>query len=69
MAYRLIGQDFTPPDLEAKVTGAAKYAEDFRADGMAHVKIFSSLMPHAKVNSIDLEDRRARTGVSCGNGA
>ena len=31
MTYKLIGKDFTPPDLEAKVTGAAKYAEDFRA--------------------------------------
>lgn len=54
MAYKLIGKDFTPPDLEAKVTGAAKYAEDFRADGMAQVKIFGSPMPHGRVNSIDL---------------
>jgi CO/xanthine dehydrogenase Mo-binding subunit len=54
MTYKLIGKNFTPPDLEAKVTGAAKYAEDFRADGMAHIKIFVSPMPNAKVNKIDL---------------
>ena len=28
----LIGKDFTPPDVAAKVTGRARYAEDFRAD-------------------------------------
>ncbi|MDH3582397.1 MAG: molybdopterin-dependent oxidoreductase, partial [Hyphomicrobiales bacterium] len=56
MAYKLIGKDFTPPDLEAKVTGAAKYAEDFRADGMAHVKFYASPMPHGKVKSIDLSE-------------
>ncbi|MDE0114786.1 MAG: xanthine dehydrogenase family protein molybdopterin-binding subunit [Albidovulum sp.] len=54
MEYKLIGKNFTPPDIEAKVTGAAKYAEDFQADGMAHVKIFGSPMPHGVVNSIDL---------------
>jgi CO/xanthine dehydrogenase Mo-binding subunit len=34
MAYKLIGQNFVPHDVVAKVTGRAKYAEDFRADGM-----------------------------------
>ena len=34
MAYNLIGNDFLPPDVVAKVTGRAKYAEDFRAEGM-----------------------------------
>ena len=56
MSYTLIGKDFTPPDLEAKVTGAAKYAEDFRADGMAQVKIYGSPMPHGKVANIDTSD-------------
>ena len=56
MAYKLIGKNFTPPDLEAKVRGTAKYAEDFRADGMAFVKFFASPMPHGKVNAIDLSE-------------
>src|ERR1700676_5560028 len=31
---KLIGQNYTTPDMIAKVTGQAKYAEDYRADGM-----------------------------------
>ena len=32
--YNLIGKSFVPQDLVAKITGRAKYAEDFRAEGM-----------------------------------
>jgi len=53
MAYSLIGKNFVPPDLEAKVTGSARYAEDFRAEGMAHIKIYGSPMPHGRVKGID----------------
>ncbi|MCT7378270.1 xanthine dehydrogenase family protein molybdopterin-binding subunit [Chelativorans salis] len=56
MAYKLIGKNFIPPDIEAKVTGAANYAEDFRADGMAHVKFYGSPMPHGMVRNIDLSE-------------
>ena len=38
MAGKLIGQNYTTPDLVAKVTGKAKYAEDYRADGMLFAK-------------------------------
>ena len=44
MAYSLIGKDFTPPDVRAKVTGKAKYAEDFRVEGMVFVKLLLSPM-------------------------
>jgi len=30
MATKLVGQNYTTPDLAAKVTGQAKYAEDSR---------------------------------------
>ena len=63
MAYKLIGKDFTPPDIEAKVTGSAKYAEDFRMDGMAHLKIYPSPMPHAKIKSIDVGKVKKMPGV------
>ena len=53
MAYKLIGKDFTPVDVVAKVTGRAKYAEDFRADRMAFCKTLSSPIPHARIRSID----------------
>ena len=39
MAYNLIGKNFTPPDVVAKVTGEAKYAEDFRAEGMLFCRL------------------------------
>ncbi len=63
MAYRIIGQNLTPPDIHAKVTGKAKYAEDFRADGMVFIKILPSPMPHAKVTSIDARKALKMPGV------
>ena len=63
MAYRLLGKNVTPPDLHAKVTGKTKYAEDFRADGMVFCKILASLMPHAKVKSIDTSKAKKMPGV------
>ena len=59
----LIGRDFTPPDLHAKVTGRAKYAEDFRADGMLFCRLLTSPMPHGRVRSIDLSEARNMAGV------
>src|SRR5260370_9815776 len=63
MAYKLIGKDFTPHDVVAKVTGRAKYAEDFRADGMVFCKLLSSPMPHAKIRSIDAAEALKMPGV------
>jgi xanthine dehydrogenase molybdenum-binding subunit len=62
MAFTLIGRDFTPPDLAAKVTGKAKYAEDFRADGMLFCRLLTSTMPHARVK-IDATAALAMEGV------
>ena len=62
MAYTLLGHDFTPPDLQAKVTGRAKYAEDFRADGMLFCRLLTSTMPHARVK-IDATEALAMEGV------
>ena len=42
---KLVGQNYTTPDLVAKVTGKAKYAEDFRAEGMLFAKLL--LQPDA----------------------
>ena len=52
----LLGEDFVPPDLRAKVTGEAKYAEDLRADGMLHCRLLTSPMPHARVRGIDASE-------------
>ena len=52
-ANKLVGQNYSTPDLVAKVTGKAKYAEDYRADGMLFAKLLLSPMPHARITRID----------------
>ena len=64
MAYKLIGKDFTPPDVIAKVTGEAKYAEDFRAEGMLFCKLLRSSKPHARVKTIDASEALKMEGVA-----
>jgi xanthine dehydrogenase molybdenum-binding subunit len=56
MAHKHLGKDFLPHDVIAKVTGEAKYAEDFRVDGMVFARLLSSPYPHARVRSIDLSE-------------
>ncbi len=61
--YKLIGKDYATPDLYAKVTGRARYAEDFRADGMLFAKLLLSPLPHARVKRIDASAALAMPGV------
>ncbi|HKB12884.1 MAG TPA: xanthine dehydrogenase family protein molybdopterin-binding subunit [Vicinamibacterales bacterium] len=63
MAEKLIGQNYTTPDLVAKVTGKAKYAEDYRVDGMLFCKLLLSPYPHARVKRIDASQALAMEGV------
>src|SRR5215203_1793334 len=60
---KLVGSNYTPPDLIAKVTGRAKYAEDYRADGMLFTKLLLSPMPHARVRGVDASAALALPGV------
>ncbi|MDZ7642833.1 MAG: xanthine dehydrogenase family protein molybdopterin-binding subunit [Woeseiaceae bacterium] len=64
--YKHIGKDFTPPDVVGKVTGQARFAEDFRADGMVFARIYTSPMAHGRVTNIDtsaLDDMPGIIGV------
>jgi CO/xanthine dehydrogenase Mo-binding subunit len=61
--YKLIGKNYTTPDILAKVTGRAKYAEDFRAEGMLFTKLLVSPMPHARVRRMDTSAAMAMPGV------
>ena len=61
--YKLVGKNFTPPDILAKVTGTAKYSEDFQAEGMLHAKLLLSPMPHARVRNIDASAAMKMQGV------
>src|ERR1700674_4551235 len=61
--FKLLGKNYQTPDLVAKVTGRAKYAEDYRAEGMLFTKLLLSPMPHARVRRIDVHAALAMPGV------
>ena len=61
--YKLIGKNYVTADLHAKVTGKAKYAEDFRAEGMLFCKLLLSPLPHGRVTWIDAREALAMPGV------
>ncbi len=63
MAERLVGTNYVTPDIVAKVTGRARYAEDFRVDGMLFCKLMLSERPHARVLRIDTRRAMALPGV------
>src|SRR5262250_3124611 len=61
--FKLIGKNYRTQDLVAKVMGRAKYAEDFRAEGMLFSKQLLSPEPHARVRHIDARAALAMPGV------
>lgn len=61
--HKLIGKDYVTADLYAKVTGQAKYAEDFHAEGMLFCKLLLSPLPHARVKRLDVRQALAMPGV------
>ncbi|HBN14700.1 MAG TPA: aldehyde oxidoreductase, partial [Pseudohongiella sp.] len=63
MTYKHIGKNFTPPDIEAKVTGAARYAEDFKKEGMVFARLLTSPLPAGRIVSIDTSEAEAMEGV------
>ncbi len=63
MADKLVGTDYAAPDLRAKITGRARYAEDFRAPGMVFTKLLLSPMPHCRVRNANVARALALPGV------
>jgi len=63
MAYTLLGKNFTPADVEPKITGRAKYAEDFRVEGMVFCRLLLSPIPHGRVTNVDASEALAMDGV------
>jgi CO/xanthine dehydrogenase Mo-binding subunit len=61
--HTLVGRNYQTPDLEAKVTGRARYAEDFRAEGMLFCRLVLSPMPHGRVKHIDASEALKMPGV------
>ena len=62
--FRLIGKSCSTADLVAKATGRARFAEDFRAEGMLFAKLLVSPMPHGRVRRIDTRAAEALPGVA-----
>ncbi len=61
--YKLVGKYFTPPDVMGKVTGKAKFAEDFRVDGMVYARMYTSPIAHGRVTHLDTSAAEAMEGV------
>jgi CO/xanthine dehydrogenase Mo-binding subunit len=61
--YKYVGQNYQLNDLVAKVTGRARYAEDFKAEGMLFAKLLLSPMPHARIRRMDTSAALAMPGV------
>src|SRR5580765_2205834 len=61
--YKVIGKNYQTADLYAKVTGQAKYAEDFRVDGMLFCKLLLSPVPHGRVKHLNVSKALAMPGV------
>jgi len=60
---KLTGRDYVTPDQSAKLTGQARYAGDFRAEGMLVCRLLTSPMPHARVKRLDTRAALALPGV------
>lgn len=61
--HTYVGEDFEVPDGRAKVTGEAKYADDYLFDNALHAKTVKSPYAHAKVRNIDTAEAEQMPGV------
>lgn len=58
-----IGQPRPRPDAVDKVTGRARYSDDYHFPGMLHARTLRAQHPHARINRIDTSRARALPGV------
>ena len=63
MAYTVVGKSVSKVDAIAKVTGKAKYTDDFSERDMLVGKILHSPYAHAIIKTIDVNLARALPGV------
>ncbi len=61
--YKWVGTHQIRPDGVPKVTGLAKFGNDFRLPGTLYGKILRSPHAHARINSIDTSKAEALPGV------
>ena len=58
-----LGQSVLRKDVEGKVTGRARYTDDFTMPGMRHAVFVRAPLAHARVLSIDVSAALAQPGV------
>ena len=63
MGYSVVGKSVQRVDALAKVTGKAKYTDDFLVKGMLIGKILRSPYAHAMIKRIDVSQAKALPGV------
>ena len=63
MSYKILGSDVNRVDAVAKVTGKAKYTDDFMERDMLVGKVLRSPYAHAYIKNIDIEEASNLEGV------
>ena len=58
-----VGRPVPNPDARAKITGTARYTDDYRFAGMLHARTKRAGVPHAQIRSIDTSAASALDGV------
>ncbi len=61
--FTVIGRPLPRPDAIDKVTGTARYADDYSFPGMLHARTLRAGAPHARIKRIDTSKARALPGV------
>ena len=61
--FNVIGKNVPRKESLDKVTGAAKYTDDYEAAGLLHARMVTSPYAHAKIKSIKYEDSLKASGV------
>lgn len=59
----VVGRPLPRPDAMEKVTGAARYTDDYVFPGMLFARTLRSALPHARIQRIDAERARTLPGV------
>jgi xanthine dehydrogenase molybdenum-binding subunit len=59
----VVGRPRPNPNALAKITGQARFTDDYHFDGMLHARTKRAHVPHARIRRIDVDKARALDGV------